>query len=157
MPAASCVRLLGMNIRRRSFRGHIEPGVWPGVVIAVAFLGLGLDMLLEPKRFSTTPAYGTLTQVFDIRIWGACYLIAAVLLGGYVSLITNRQYGVIAHAISGTITLVWLLAFIIRWRTDPNTTAVNVVSWSVFLIVIIRSLTLIPMAIEARPPTRGAP
>jgi hypothetical protein len=146
-----------MNIRRRSFRGHIEPGVWPGVVIAVAFLGLGLDMLLEPERFSSTPSYGTLIRVLDIRIWGVCYLTSAVLLSGYVSLITNRQYGVIAHTVSGTIALVWLLAFIIRWRSDPNTTAVNVVSWSVFLIVIIRSLTLIPMAIETRPPTRGTP
>jgi len=139
-----------MTVRFRGFRGHIEPGVWPGVVIAVAFLGLGLDMLLEPRRFSTTPAYGTLIAVLDIRIWGACYLTAAILLVIFVSLVTNRQYGVIAHVASGTITLVWLVVFVIRWRSDPNTTAVNVVSWSVFLIIIIRSMTLIPMAVEDR-------
>jgi hypothetical protein len=146
-----------MNVRFRGFRGHIEPGVWPGVVIAIAYLGLGLDMLLQPDRFSKTPAYGTLTAVLDIRIWGACYLAAAVLLAIFASLVTNRQYGVLAHIASGTITLVWLLVFIIRWKSDPNTTAVNVVSWSVFLTIIIRSLTLVPMAVEARPPARGAP
>jgi hypothetical protein len=146
-----------MTIRFRGFRGHVEPGVWPGAVIAVAYFGFGLDMLLQPDRFSKTPAYGTLTAVLDIRIWGACYLTAAVLLTVFVSLVTNRQYGVIAHIVSGTITLMWLLVFIIRWQTDPNTTAVNVVSWSVFLIVIVRSLTLVPMAVEIRPPARGAP
>lgn len=142
------------HLRRRSFRGHIEPGVWPGVVIAIAYLALGFDMLLQPDRFSSTPAYGTLTQVLDIRIWGACYLIAAVLLAGFVSLVTNRQYGVLAHAVSGAVTLVWWFAFVIRWLSDPHTTAVNVVSWGVFLVVIIRSMTLIPMAI--RQPTLDA-
>jgi hypothetical protein len=145
-----------MKLRRRSFIGHIEPGVWPGVVIALAFLGLGLDMLLEPRRFSTTPAYGTLIAVLNIRIWGACYLTAATLLIIFVSFVTNRQYGVIAHVASGTIALVWLVVFVIRWRSDPNTTAVNVVSWSVFLMVIIRSMTLIPMAVENHPPIQGA-
>lgn len=146
-----------MNLRLRSFRGHIEPGVWPGVVIAIAYLGLGFDMLLEPERFSTTPAYGNLTQVLDIRIWGGFYLLAALLLAVFASLVTNRQYGVIAHVASGAITLVWWFAFIIRWRTDPNTTAVNVVTWGVFLIVIIRSMTLIPMAVEVRSDDRHLP
>lgn len=140
-----------MNVRWRGFRGHIEPGVWPGVVIAIAYLGLGLDMLLQPDRFSSTPAYGTLTQVLNIRIWGGCYLLAALLLTVFVSLITNRQYGVIAHTASGAVTLVWWLAFVVRWATDPHTTVVNVISWGVFLAVIIRSMTLIPMAVEPRP------
>jgi hypothetical protein len=140
-----------MTVRFRGFRGHIEPGVWPGVVIAIAYLGFGLDMLLQPRRFYTTPAYGTLAQVFDIRLWGACYLFAAILLGAYVSLVTSRLFGTIAHTITGTITLVWWFAFLIRWLSDPNTTAVNVVSWGVFLLVIIRSMTLIPMAVGATP------
>jgi hypothetical protein len=135
-----------MNLRHRSFRGHIEPGVWPSVVIAFAYLGFALAMLLQPRRFYSTPAYGTLTQVFDIRIWGVCYLVAAVVLGLYSSLITSRSFGIAAHTVSLVVTVVWWLAFVIRWLSDSSTTAVNVISWLVFLLVIARSATLIPQA-----------
>jgi hypothetical protein len=142
-------------MKRRSFRGHVDPAVWPGVVIGVAYLGFSLGMLFQPSRFSNTPAYGNLTQVLDIRIWGACYLVAAVLFGIYASLLTPRTFGIVVHMFGLTITAVWWLAFVIRWLTDDGTTVVNVVSWMVFLLVIIRSMTLVPMAVEDRPPARG--
>lgn len=140
-----------MTLRLRSFRGHIEPGVWPGVVIAIAYLGFGLGMLLQPRRFSGTPAYGTLVEIADIRVWGACYLITAALLGVYISLLTSRLFGITAHTVALIVTAVWWLAFVIRWVTDDNTTIVNVISWLVFLLVIARSASLIPVATRVTP------
>lgn len=137
-------------MRFRSFRGHIEPGVWPGVVIAIAYLGLGLGMLLQPRRFSATPAYGNLIEILNIQAWGVCYLLVAVLLGSYISLLTSRLFGITAHIMALIVTMVWWFAFVIRWLTDANTTVVNVVSWFVFLLVIARSASLIPVAV--RPP-----
>ena len=139
-------------MKRRSFRGHIEPGVWPGVVIAIAYLGFGFGMLFQPDRFSSTPAYGNLIEVFDIRIWAGCYLVAAVLLAFYISLHTSRLFGIIAHIVALIVTSVWWLAFLIRWLTDDKTTVVNVVSWLVFLLVIARSASLIPVAVRPLQP-----
>lgn len=141
-----------MNVRLRSFRGHIEPGVWPGVVICIAYLGFAAGMLLQPARFLSTPAYGNLAEIFDIRLWGACYLVAALLLGGYISLLTSRLFGIVAHTVALIITAVWWLSFVIRWLTDANTTVVNVVSWLVFLLVIARSASLIPVAVQPHLP-----
>jgi hypothetical protein len=138
-------------MKLRSFRGHIEPGVWPGAVIGVAYLGFALGMIFQPGRFYTTPAYGTLTQVFDIRIWGAVYLVTAVLLGAHASLHAGRLFGIVAHILALIVTSVWWLAFVIRWLTDDKTTAVNVISWLVFLLVIARSASLIPMATRITP------
>jgi hypothetical protein len=144
-----------MNLRRRSFRGHIDPAVWPGALMCVAYLAFALGMLLQPTRFSLTPAYGNLTQVFDIRVWGTAYLVVAVLLGIYTTLITGRMFGITVHIVALILTGVWWLAFVIRWLTDDNTTVVNVVSWFVFLLVIIRSASLIPIA--SRPPVGDIP
>lgn len=141
-----------MSLRLRSFRGHIEPGVWPGVVISIAYLGFGFGMLFQPRRFSSTPAYGNLVEVFDIRIWGGCHLLAAVLLAVYISLHTSRHFGIVAHIVALVVTGVWWLAFVIRWLTDENTTVVNVVSWLVFLLVIARSASLIPVAVRPLQP-----
>ena len=140
-----------MSLHRRSFRGHIDPAVWPGVVIGVAFLCFALGMLLQPGRFYATPAYGTLTQVFNIRVWGALYLVVAALLGIYVSFFTPRLFGIVVHIVGLIVTSVWWLAFVIRWLTDDKTTVVNVASWLVFLLVIGRSASLIPMASRITP------
>lgn len=140
-----------MTLRWRSFRGHIEPGVWPGVVIALAYLGFAAGMLFQPERFSSTPAYGNLIDVLDIRVWGACYLVTALLLSGYISLLTSRLFGIVAHTVTLIVTGVWWLAFVIRWLTDDSTTVVNMVSWLVFLLVTARSASLIPVAVRVTP------
>jgi hypothetical protein len=134
------------HVRRRRFRGHVEIAVWPGILICLAYTFYGLDMLLQPTRFSATPSYGTLTQILDIRIWGGMYLAVAVLFALYAALVISRGLAIIVHMVGIIITLSWEMAFVIRWLTDPSTTAVNPVSWGVLLLLIGRSASLIPVA-----------
>jgi hypothetical protein len=144
-----------MRLRFRSFRGHIDPAVWPGALIGLAFTFYGLGMIGQPGRFSATPAYGNVIEVLDIRWWGVVYLTSAVLFIIYTVLMTSRLFGIITHTAGLIVTGVWWLAFIIRWLTDANTTIVNVTSWLVLLLIIGRSATLIPVT-DRSTPTSGA-
>jgi hypothetical protein len=137
---------------RRRFGGHLEAAVWPGVVAGLAYAGYGLGMLIQPARFSATPAYGNLTQILDIRIWAAVHLVAAILFAAYVSLITGRLFGIVVHIYGLAVALAWWLAFVIRWLTDESTTVVNIVSWGMLLLIMSRSASLIP--IVSRPGAR---
>lgn len=132
------------RVRWRSLPHHIEPGVWPGALIFVAYTIYGLGMLLQADRFSRTPAYGTLTQVLDIRWWGVLHLVVAALFAGYTVVVSGRLYGIVTHIVGLLVTSIWLLAFLIRWVTDANTTVVNVASWLVLVLLMARSATLIP-------------
>lgn len=140
-------------MRWRGWEKHIDPAVWPGALICVAYTCYGLGMVLQPARFLSTPAYGNLTQVLDIRVWGLMYLVSAALFAVYTVLVTNRAVGVVVHVVGLIVTMVWLMAFVVRWLTDENTTVVNVASWLVLTLVIARSATLIPVA----QPPRGEP
>jgi hypothetical protein len=133
------------HTRWRGFHAPIHPAVWPGALICVAYTVYGLGMLLQPGRFSTTPAYANLIRTLDIRVWGAQYLAVAALFAVYTLWTTNRLFGIVTHILGLTITGVWLLAFVIRWLTDQNTTVVNVGSWLVLTLVIGRSASLIPL------------
>lgn len=132
-------------VTRRRFTGHIEIAVWPAFVVATVFTIWGLGMVTQPDRFSATPAYGILLTMADIRIWGAFYLFAALLLGLYVLLIPIRTLGIVAHVISILLMIVWLFVFGVRWWSDPNTTIINFGSWFGFLCMLIRSATLVPV------------
>lgn len=111
---------------------------WPTVTVTVAYTLLGLGMLGQPARFDRTPAYGNLTQIVDVQIWGGAYLGVAALLMVYL-LRPDRLTAILAHTAGAALTLIWLTAFIVRFATDPGTTIVNVVSWLVFALLLIRS------------------
>jgi hypothetical protein len=143
------MRPLADRWRWRHYNWRIDMAVWPGALIALAYTIYGLGMVLQPRRFGGTPSYGNLTQLLDIRVWGAMYLAMAVLFGVYTLLLTARTFGIVTHMIGLTVTGTWLVAFLIRWLTDPNTTVVNVASWLVLTLLIARSATLIPAS--ARP------
>jgi hypothetical protein len=134
------------HVRFRRFRGHIEIAIWPGILISIAYTLYGFGMLLQPTRFAATPAYGNLTQILDIRIWGAMYLVVAALFTVYAALVISRWLAIIVHIVGIIVTLAWLVAFVIRWLTDPSTTVVNVVSWAMLLALIGRSASLVPLA-----------
>lgn len=136
--------------RWRHYHWRVDMAVWPGALICIAYTMYGLGMEIQPQRFSATPAYGNLTQILDIRWWGAMYLVVAVLFGIYTLLVTNRMFGIVTHLLGLAVTGMWLLAFLIRWVTDQNTTVVNVASWLVLLLVIARSATLIPAGEQRR-------
>jgi len=131
-------------------RHKTGPWAWPAQVIAAAYLVIGAALLLQGDRFEATPAYANLIDIADQKVWGALYILCAVLLAVYVLAVSSRWYGILAHTVTIIITASWLLAFIIRWWTDAGTTAVNIVSWAVFLTLAIRSGTLIDESLSAR-------
>lgn len=130
----------------RGVHRHIDPAVWPGALICVAYTVYGLGMVMQPARFASTPAYGILTQLLDIRWWGGAYLLIAGLFAVYTVVVTGRVFGIVTHMLALLVTAMWLLAFIVRWLTDSNTTVVNVASWLVLTLLIARSATLITEA-----------
>jgi hypothetical protein len=133
----------------RHFRGRIEIAIWPGIAVAFAYALYSLGMLTQPERFSNTPAYGTLTQMLHIQVWGLVYLVTAGLFAVYAAFVVSRTTAIIVHIVGLIVTTVWWLAFVIRWLTDEGTTIVNVVSWGVFLLLIGRSASLVPVGLRS--------
>lgn len=111
--------------------------------ISTAYSAIGLGLMAQPSRFARTPSYANLLQFAPARAWGAAYLLIAVLLVAWRLThrvpSVSRRLGVAAHTLATSITLWWLAAFVVRYATDDATTIVNLVSWSVFLSLVIRS------------------
>jgi hypothetical protein len=112
----------------------------PLTVVGIAFLALSFGLLVQPDRFTKTPAYANLLVVLPQSIWGAIYLAVGLLIGASVLLRRKRALTVVAHTLSFSLASAWLLGFIIRYSTDSATTIVNVVSWAVLLYLIILSM-----------------
>jgi hypothetical protein len=121
---------------RRQLWPRYRPIITYTVVLAYAAIGLGL--VLQPARFGATPSYANLLQFAPAEAWGAAYLTVAGLLVAW-RMIRHQWVGVAAHTLASILTVWWLLAFVVRYSTDNATTIVNVVSWSVFLSLVIRS------------------
>lgn len=120
-------------------------GIYTPVIthtVVVAYVAIGVGLTLQPSRFSRTPSYANLLLFAPAEVWGCAYLgVAALLLAWRFThaTIPSRWLGVGAHTLAVILTLWWLAAFIIRYWTDDATTIVNVVSWSVFLSLVLRS------------------
>lgn len=126
------------------------PWAWPGRVVVLTYLAIGLGLVFQPDRFSQTPSYANLLEILDAEIWGVLYMLSALLIAVYLLAVANRFYGIAAHTFAVMLTAIWLAAFVIRWFTDTSTTVVNIASWAVFLFLIIRSSTLIDVSEIAR-------
>jgi hypothetical protein len=108
-------------------------------IILFAYLAIGLTLILQPNRYANTPSYGNLIDVLPQWAWGAIYVGVSLLLTA-ARLTANRVVGVVSHTTAISLTAAWLIAFVIRYLTDEGTTIVNVVSWGVFLTILIISL-----------------
>jgi hypothetical protein len=119
----------------------------PGAIVTLAFLEVGVGLWLQPTRWSATPSYGNLLRVAGTDVWGTAYLVAAGLLLTYLAGARGKWwFALIAHFASFALSLSWLVAFIIRWATDPHTTIANVASWSTYTLLIVASALLIDAA-----------
>jgi hypothetical protein len=122
-------------------------GFWPPYApvvtwtFAIAYVAIGAGLLFQPSRFSNTPSYANLLIFTSAGIWGCAYLAVAALMIGWRVAVRFRWLGVLAHVTAIALTSWWLVAFIVRYLTDNGTTVVNVVSWSVFLSLVIRSMS----------------
>lgn len=127
----------------------------PATIIIGAYTLLGLDILLAPDRWSNTPSYGVLLTILSQNAWGAVLLSVATLLFAATWLVNNRPLRLIAHFIAVVFTTGWLIAFIARRITDDGTTAMNPVTWSVLLAIIVYSMRLTERYHDTPPPRGG--
>lgn len=113
------------------------------LTIAVGYAAIGVALLAQPERWFNTPSYANLLSVFGTDTWGAIYLTVSATMLAAVWYRRTRVVVVVAHTISIALTAAWLFAFVVRYFTDDGTTIVNVVSWSTYLVILIRSAIII--------------
>lgn len=112
---------------------------WTTRLAVLAFTLIGGGLLLQPSRFERTPSYGNLIRIFHAQVWGIVYLVVAVLLLSWGIRRAPQWWGVAVHTLALMLTVGWLAAFVVRYFTDNSTTIVNVVSWTVFFMLIVES------------------
>ncbi len=125
------------------------------VVVAATYGILGLSLLLQPARWSATPAYRNLLALLPQRGWGIVFALIAVLLAAAVWRPARRWLSVMALTAAFMITTTWGLAFVIRWLTSASTTPETWVSWAVFDYLVVRALVLLDY-LEIRVPRERA-
>jgi hypothetical protein len=124
------------------------------LVIGAGYLIFGLSLLLQPRRWSSTPAYHDLLIIMPQRPWGAIFTVTAALLAAAVRQAGPRRLAVTALTVAIMLTTTWAGAFVVRWLTSPNTTPETWVSWLVFDWLLIRSAALLDYE-EVRIPRDG--
>jgi uncharacterized membrane protein len=107
-------------------------------MMTVVFFCLGVTLWVQPSRYHNTPSYANLLELMPTWGWGCVYLGIAALCVSCL-LHSARLITTITHTAGITLLTVWWLAFWIRWLTDGGTTIVNVLSWGVFLYLMVRS------------------
>jgi hypothetical protein len=122
------------------------------IVVTVAYTVFGVCLIAQPDRWAYTPAYGLLLDIAHQWVWGTVYLGISFLLAATAVFPVFRSLAVIAHTAAIALTIGWLGAFLIRYLTDPHTTIVNVVSWGVYLALLIQSA----IKLDDRRPTVAA-
>lgn len=120
------------------------------ITIALVHLAIGANLILDDRRFANTPSYGNLLQIMSAPWWGTIFVTVGVILGVALFVRLPRPLIVAGHTAAIAVTAVWLAAFIVRYFTDSSTTVVNVVSWSVFLSLLIRAMLGLDDARQAR-------
>ena len=113
------------------------------IVIGAGYAVYALSLLLQPLRWSRTPAYHNLLAIMPAPGWGACFAAASAALLAAVFLYRQRWLSVAALTAAGVITLAWTLAFIVRWATNDSTTPETWVSWAVNAYVLGRAAILL--------------
>lgn len=112
-------------------------------LMMVAFVAIGVTLIVQPARFGNTPSYANLLDVLPAWAWGGIYLVAAALKLASILNYRVRTLVVVTHTVGISLVLAWLGAFIVRYITDDGTTIVNPVSWSVFLYLVVRSALML--------------
>lgn len=114
----------------------------PLIGIGALYTALGLALILQPNRWSRTPAYGILLDIFRQQVWGTIFIVIAIIIS--VSVVSQlRALIVVAHTLALAIATAWLAAFVVRWITDDSTTIMNVLSLSTITGILLYSVTQI--------------
>jgi hypothetical protein len=101
-------------------------------VMAAAFVIFGVSLIFQAGRWGSTPAYHVLLQIFRAQTWGILFLASGTGMG-LSAWQFERRWAVTASLMAAfTLTTGWMLAFIVRYLTNPDTTPATWVSWAVF-------------------------
>jgi hypothetical protein len=101
-------------------------------VMSAAFTIFGLSLLFQSSRWASTPAYHVLLQILSARTWGWLFLVSGVSMGVACWQFQRRWLLIACLTLAFALTNGWMLAFVIRYLTSPNTTPETWVSWGVF-------------------------
>lgn len=112
-------------------------------IMAVVFCGIGLTLWWQPGRYANTPSYANLLVLLPQHAWSITYLFATALNVVSIWRYSCRALVIGTHTVAIMLVSSWLAAFVIRYLTDDGTTIVNVLSWSVFLYLVVRSALMV--------------
>lgn len=102
-------------------------------VMATAFVIFGVSLAAQPHRWASTPAYHILLLIFSARAWGGLFLLGGAVMGAAAWQFERRRWVLVtALTLAFTLTTGWMLAFVVRYVSSPNTTPETWVSWMVF-------------------------
>lgn len=113
------------------------------LTLVLICLTIGFTLIFQPHRYDNTPSYANLLEIMPQLYWGLIYILVALLYTAGIIQPHSRPLLVLVHTAGSILFVSWLLAFVVRWLTDNGTTVVNVVSWGVFLSLVVRSAVLV--------------
>lgn len=130
--------------RAAAVRRKIRETSIPLLLMTVVNSAISAGLLVQPARFTATPAYGVLLDILNQRTWGFAFMaVSIVMVAALLFDNQSRPLTVIAHIMAISLATIWLVGFIVRYLSDPSTTIVNVLSWSLHIAVLGYSLSII--------------
>ncbi|MDP9115819.1 MAG: hypothetical protein M3O28_00820 [Actinomycetota bacterium] len=115
---------------------------WNCLILAAVHVLWGVSLIVQPHRWTATPAYYNLFHVIPEFWWGVIYLVASVLLAvGVYVMRHRRRLWVIQTAITVNfvLTSAWGLAFVVRYLTNPSTTPFTFGSSVIQIYLLVRA------------------
>lgn len=106
-------------------------------VMAAAFIIFGLSLVFQSHRWASTPAYHVLLLIFAAPVWGALFLASGLGMAA-AAWKFRRLIVIVALTAAFTLTTGWMLSFIARYLTSPNTTPETWVSWAIFDFLLLK-------------------
>jgi hypothetical protein len=121
-------------------------------VMSAAFLIFGLSLAFQAHRWESTPAYHVLLQIFSAQVWGVMFVLSGTAMGLAAWKFERWRWLVIAAlTVAFTLTTGWMLAFVARYASSPNTTPETWVSWAVFDFLLVK----VAISLDRPPATAG--
>jgi hypothetical protein len=125
---------------------------WSGkltlAVMSAAYTVFGLSLIFQASRWAATPAYHVLLQIVTAPVWGWLFLASGAAMGVSAWQFRRRWPVIAALTFAFFLTTGWMLAFVVRYLTNPDTTPVTWVSWAVFDYL----LLLVALSIDVEAP-----
>lgn len=131
------------------------PGKLNLTVMSAAFVIFGLSLILQSRRWHSTPAYHVLLQIFPAQAWGALFLASGTGMGLAVWRFGHRWIVIASLTLAFTLTTGWALAFTVRYASSPDTTPETWVSWMAFDYLLIGVAASIDRRGGQAPPASG--